>query len=195
MPSASSVHNIGGWVNFTQRWVSDVDMWGRPASPRLAGLRLAPSGTDLLVNIPDCLLKSVVGCLGPMCGVARPVTWNFHQIHPINFHCVVDGHHKSATWFPWIWLSLLRVVAVRSMVKAFHTYLLYFLVYPVHRGTLGVPNGLVARNDVLGKGVGLAAAFAQQESETCDLHNFCVRTPNWVNQMSNSIISTSSSTW
>jgi hypothetical protein len=23
--------------------------------------------------------------------------WNFHQIHPINFHCVVDGHHKSAT--------------------------------------------------------------------------------------------------
>ena len=139
MPRASSVHNIGGWVNFTQRWVSDVDMWGRPASPRLVGLRLAPSGTDLLVNVPHCLLKSVVGCLGPTCGVARPVTWNFHQIHPINFHCVVDGHHKSATWFPWIWLSLLRVVAIRSMVEAFWSYPLYLLVYPVHKGPLEGP--------------------------------------------------------
>ena len=66
-----------------------------------------------------------------------------------------------------------------------------------------VPNGPVVRDDVLGKGVGPAAlgeagrpaASAQHESRTCNLHNFCVRTPNWVNQMSNSIISTSSSTW
>ena len=49
-----------------------------------------------------------------------------------------------------------------------------------------VPNGLVARQYVFGKGVGLAglgeagrpAASAQHESETCNLHNFCVRTPN-----------------
>ena len=66
-----------------------------------------------------------------------------------------------------------------------------------------VPNGLVARNDVLDKGVGPAslgeagrpAASAQHESGTCNLHKFYVRTPNWVNQMSNSIISMSSSTW
>ena len=66
-----------------------------------------------------------------------------------------------------------------------------------------VPSGLVARQDVFGKGAGSAglgeagrpAASAQPESETCDLHNFCVQTPNWVNQVSNSIISTSSSTW
>ena len=56
---------------------------------------------------------------------------------------------------------------------------------------------------MLGKGVGPAAlgeagrpaASAQHESRICNLHNFCVRTPNWVNQVSNSIISTSSSTW
>ena len=66
-----------------------------------------------------------------------------------------------------------------------------------------VPNGLVARRDVFGKGagpVGLGeagwpAASARFESETCDLHNFCVWTPNWVNQMSNSIISMRSSIW
>ena len=66
-----------------------------------------------------------------------------------------------------------------------------------------VSSGLVARQNVFGKGAGPAglgeagwpAASTQHESETCDLHNFCVRTPNWVNQMSNSIISTSSSTW
>jgi hypothetical protein len=23
--------------------------------------------------------------------------WDFHQIHPSNFHCVVDGHHGLAT--------------------------------------------------------------------------------------------------
>ena len=44
-------------------------------------------------------------------------------------------------------------------------------------------------------GLGRPAAFAQPESGTCNLHNFCVRTLNWVNQVSNSIISTSSSTW
>ena len=51
-----------------------------------------------------------------------------------------------------------------------------------------VPSGLVARQDVFGKGAGSAglgeagrpAASAQPESETCDLHNFCVRTLNWV---------------
>ena len=56
---------------------------------------------------------------------------------------------------------------------------------------------------MFGKGVGRAglgeagrpAASAQHEFEICNLHNFCVRNPNWVNQMSNSIISTSSSTW
>ena len=66
-----------------------------------------------------------------------------------------------------------------------------------------VPSGLVARQDVFGKGAGPAglgeagrpAASAQPESETCDLHNFCIQTPNWVNQVSNSIISTISSTW
>ena len=66
-----------------------------------------------------------------------------------------------------------------------------------------IPSGLVARQDVFGKGAGPAglgeagrpAASAQHESETCDLHNFYVRTPNWVIQVSNSIISTSSSTW
>ena len=66
-----------------------------------------------------------------------------------------------------------------------------------------VPNGLVARQDVFGKGAGPAglgeagrpATSAEHESETCNLHNFCVRTPNWVNQMSNSIISTSTSIW
>ena len=49
-----------------------------------------------------------------------------------------------------------------------------------------VRSGLVARDDVLGKGAGPAglgeagqpAASTQHESETCDLHNFCVRTPN-----------------
>ena len=66
-----------------------------------------------------------------------------------------------------------------------------------------VPNGLMARQDVFGKGAGPAGlgeagrlvASAQHESGTCNLHNFCIRTPNWVNQISNSIISTSSSTW
>ena len=66
-----------------------------------------------------------------------------------------------------------------------------------------VPSGLVARQNVFSKGAGPArlsqaarpAASAQPESETCNLHNFCVRTPNWVIQVSNSIISTSSSTW
>ena len=66
-----------------------------------------------------------------------------------------------------------------------------------------VPNGLVARQDVFGKGVrpaslgeaGRPAAFAQHEFGTCDLRNFCVWTPNWVNQMSNLIISMSSLTW
>ena len=66
-----------------------------------------------------------------------------------------------------------------------------------------VPSGLVARQDVFGKGAGLAglgeagrpATSAEHESEICSLHNFCVRTPNWVIQLSNSIISTSSSTW
>ena len=66
-----------------------------------------------------------------------------------------------------------------------------------------VPNGLVARQDVFGKGAGPAGlgeagrpvASAQHESGTCNLHNFCIRTPNWVNQMSNSIISTRSSIW
>ena len=65
-----------------------------------------------------------------------------------------------------------------------------------------VPSGLVARQNVFGKGAGPAglgeagrpAASTQHESETCDLHNFCVRTPNCVIQVSNSIISTSSST-
>ena len=66
-----------------------------------------------------------------------------------------------------------------------------------------VPSGLVARQNVFGKGAGPAglveagrpATSAEHESETCDLHNFSVRTPNWVIQMSNSIISMSSSTW
>ena len=66
-----------------------------------------------------------------------------------------------------------------------------------------VPSGLVARQDVFGKGAGPAglsqagrpAASARHEFETCNLHNFCIRTPNWVNQMSNSIISMSSSPW
>ena len=66
-----------------------------------------------------------------------------------------------------------------------------------------VPSGLVARQDVFGRGAGLAslsqagrpAAYARHESETCNLRNFCIRTPNWVNQISNSIISTCSSTW
>ena len=61
-----------------------------------------------------------------------------------------------------------------------------------------VPSGLVARKDVFGKGAGpagLGETSAQHVSETCNLHNFYVRTPNWVNQMSNSIISMSYSTW
>ena len=66
-----------------------------------------------------------------------------------------------------------------------------------------VPSGLLARQDVFGKGAGPAGlgeagrlvGSAQHEFRTCSLHNFCIRTPNWVNQMSNSIISTSSSTW
>ena len=66
-----------------------------------------------------------------------------------------------------------------------------------------VPSGLVARQNVFGKGAGPAglgeagrlATSAEHESETYNLHNFCVRTPNWVIQVSNSIISTSSSTW
>ena len=66
-----------------------------------------------------------------------------------------------------------------------------------------VPSGLVARQDVFGKGAGSAglgeagrpATSAEHESETCGLHNFCVRIPNWVIQLSNSIISTSSSIW
>ena len=66
-----------------------------------------------------------------------------------------------------------------------------------------VPSGLVARQDVFGRGArpaglsqaGRPAASARHEFETCNLHNFCIRTPNWVNQMSNSIISMSSLTW
>ena len=66
-----------------------------------------------------------------------------------------------------------------------------------------VPSGLVARQDVFGKGAGPAglgeagrpATSTEHESGTCNFHNFCVRTPNWVIQVSNSIISTSSSTW
>ena len=66
-----------------------------------------------------------------------------------------------------------------------------------------VPSGLVARQHVFGRGAGPAglnqagrpAASAQHESGTCDLRYFCVRTLNWVIQVSNSIISTSSSTW
>ena len=77
---------------------------------------------------------------------------------------------------------------------------LYIQCIGVH---YGVPNSLVARQDVFGKGVGPAGlgeagrpgVSAEHESETCNLHNFCVRTLNWVNQMSNSIISMSSSTW
>ena len=49
-----------------------------------------------------------------------------------------------------------------------------------------VPSGLVARQDVFGRGAGLAslsqagrpAAYARHESETCNLHNFCIWTPN-----------------
>ena len=42
---------------------------------------------------------------------------------------------------------------------------------------------------------GRPTASARHKFEICNLHNFCVRNPNWVNQMSNSIISTRSSTW
>ena len=48
---------------------------------------------------------------------------------------------------------------------------------------------------VPGRPAGWPAASAQPESETCNLHNFCVRTPNWVKEMSDLIISMSSSTW
>jgi len=34
-------------------------------------------GADLLVDAPDCFLKSVVGCLGPKRGVARPAGLEF----------------------------------------------------------------------------------------------------------------------
>ena len=63
-----------------------------------------------------------------------------------------------------------------------------------------VPSGFVARQNVFGKGAGPAeagwpATSAEHESRTCNFHNFCVRTPNWVIQVSNSITSMSSSTW
>ena len=56
-----------------------------------------------------------------------------------------------------------------------------------------VPNGLVARYDVLGKGVGPAGLLPLHGRSS--LRNICIRTPNWVNQVSNSLILTSSSTW
>ena len=37
-------------------------MWGRPASPRPAGLGIMPSGTDLPLDGLDSLLESVVLC-------------------------------------------------------------------------------------------------------------------------------------
>ena len=37
-------------------------MWGRPASPRPAGLGIVPSGTNLPLDGLDSLLESVVSC-------------------------------------------------------------------------------------------------------------------------------------
>ena len=42
-----------------------------------AGLGFFPFGADLLVDAPDYLLKSVVGCFGPKHGVARPAGLDF----------------------------------------------------------------------------------------------------------------------
>ena len=39
--------------------VPEIDRWGRPASPRLAGLGIVPSGTDLPL---DGLDSPGVGC-------------------------------------------------------------------------------------------------------------------------------------
>ena len=40
----------------------EVDRWGRPASPRLAGLGIVPSGTDLPLDGLDSHQELAVSC-------------------------------------------------------------------------------------------------------------------------------------
>ena len=50
-------------------------MWGRPASPRPAGLGIVPSGTDLPLDGLDSLLESVVLCSAfSTCFLGRPAS-------------------------------------------------------------------------------------------------------------------------
>ena len=47
-------------------------MWGRPASPRPAGLGIVPSGTDLPLDGLDSLLEPIVSCSGIFYVMDRP---------------------------------------------------------------------------------------------------------------------------
>ena len=41
-----------------------ADMWHWPASPRLAGLGIVPSGTDLPLDGLDASLEAIDSCVG-----------------------------------------------------------------------------------------------------------------------------------
>ena len=60
-------------------------MWGRPASPRLAGLGIPPSGHRLFVDSLDCLLEVGGGGLGPKHVIVRPAGLGLAPLSPL-FH-------------------------------------------------------------------------------------------------------------
>ena len=146
---------------------STLKFVGRPASPRAAGLELALLGSLFHRHLDQ-------------------------RVHEVHSGAPVQKNSASA-----------ENGSFNPCARPFgHNFCicLYVQCIGVH---WRVPSGLVARKDVFGRGTGLAglsqagrpAVSARHESETCNLHNFCIRTPNWVYQMSNSIISMSSSTW
>ena len=123
---------------------------GRPASPRPAGLELAHLGR-------------------PFHGLADQHVYEVHSGAPAQ---KISASAENGSFNP----------CDRPFGHNF-CICLYIHCVGVH---WRVPSGLVARQDVFGKGAGPAglgeagrpAASAQPESETCNLHNFCVRTPN-----------------